>query len=142
MHCSCRVRVFMMRMDLVFLDSFPMQYFSFFHHGLPKLLAQSERGTGGGTWTNRPIGVYGAMHPVTGCTCVFNYTIDAYIYIYTSSQHYYYFNIHNGMLTFLVSGSNQCEISFPALATIGFNSTFPAKIIIINLLIRRTVKSI
>ena len=52
--------------DLVFLESFPMQYFSFFHHGFPKLLAQSERGTGGGTWTKRPIGVYGTIQPVTG----------------------------------------------------------------------------
>ncbi len=47
--CSSSVRVLIIRMCLVFADKTPMRYFSSFHHGLPKLLAQSDLGQGGGT---------------------------------------------------------------------------------------------
>ena len=48
MICSCKVSVLIILTLLVREESIPTQYPSSFHHGVPKLFAQSERGKGGG----------------------------------------------------------------------------------------------
>ena len=69
-----------MRILRVFSDNSPTQYAVLFHHGFPKLLAQSERGQEGGTWMNLPIGVYGIVQPVIESTWVLSCEEMVYCY--------------------------------------------------------------